>query len=135
MESRYDELNSKDIFGIAFRNVDGEDITFKRERVDGNRFISMTTIQNNGWTRINNYYEDGTQEELYEKTKEVLPMTVWDLLEMCLDKGLMTVALYSLGKGAEIWRGIGDELPRKYEDLEVCSFDAPTNDVFTINVD
>ena len=135
MESRYNELDCKDIFNSAFRNGDGEDITFRRDSVDGNKFISATTIQKNGWTRINNYYEDGTQEELYEKTKEVLPMTVWDLLEMCSGKDFMTVALYSLEKGGEIWRGIGDELPRKYEDLEVCSFDAPANDVFTINVD
>ena len=28
--------------------------------------ISVRTYQNNGWTRLNVYYEDGSSEELFE---------------------------------------------------------------------
>lgn len=34
--------------------------------MDGEKVIKWTTYQNNGWIRINYYWNDGTGEELYE---------------------------------------------------------------------
>lgn len=37
---------------------------------NGNKIKQVTTLQDNGWTRIDRYHEDGTEEELYEKEKQ-----------------------------------------------------------------
>ena len=43
-------------------NTDGEtiEVGIFKDR------ISVRTYQNNGWTRLNVYYEDGSREELFE---------------------------------------------------------------------
>lgn len=46
---------------------DGENVLYQRGRSDAGRFYQVSTIQSNGWMRINTYYEDGTQDETYKK--------------------------------------------------------------------
>jgi hypothetical protein len=33
----------------------------------GDDYYQLTTVQNNGWCRINEFYEDGTITETYER--------------------------------------------------------------------
>lgn len=44
-------------------NEDGEKVIVMITDTDA----TVRTIQSNGWHRINIYYPDGTEEELYEK--------------------------------------------------------------------
>ena len=63
-------------------------------------------------------------------------MTVYELLYYCIDPGMLTVEIYSLEQGKELWVGPGDEIPEEYENAEVGSWDCPTVPWhFTINID
>jgi hypothetical protein len=37
---------------------------------EGNEIKKVTTVQENGWTRVNYYHKDGTVEEIYEGKKK-----------------------------------------------------------------
>lgn len=50
-------------------NEKGEPVIIGRTRPGEEAFFKVTTYQNNGWTRTNYYWADGTQEELFDKTK------------------------------------------------------------------
>lgn len=62
-------------------------------------------------------------------------MSVFDFVEMCIERGLFMVELYHLEKGVSVWSGSADEIPDEYLDMEVCSFDPPGNDSMTLNID
>lgn len=52
---------------LAGTNEDGEHvIVIKGTNANGN-YIETQTLQPNGWTRINTYYECGDTEETYKK--------------------------------------------------------------------
>ena len=52
----------------AFENQDGELVTlWYCINPVGIKFVKKRVLQNNGHTRIQNYYEDGTFEEMYER--------------------------------------------------------------------
>lgn len=61
--------------GIEGRNIPLAGVNENGERIvvgagitdDGEHYYSITTYQKNGWARTNNYYEDGTVEELYSR--------------------------------------------------------------------
>lgn len=62
-------------------------------------------------------------------------MTVYELLNLCMDASLMDVQLYDLNSREVIWSGFGDEVPENYEDVEVDSYDPVDNrGTFTINI-
>lgn len=50
-----------------YQNDSGELVSIRyKSDEDGNRF-KILTYQNNGWTRINIYWQNGTIEEYYHK--------------------------------------------------------------------
>lgn len=52
----------------AFENQDGELVSlYYCVSSDGMKYIKKRVFQNNGCTRIQNYYEDGSSEEMYER--------------------------------------------------------------------
>lgn len=53
---------------LAGRNSHGEAVVIERgsDRNLGS-FYRVTTSQDNGWCRINTYYENGLQEETYHR--------------------------------------------------------------------
>ena len=59
------EFNCED-FPVAGVNEDGEHAIIEHYNGD-DPYFKITTLQHNGWTRINYYYEDGSREELYER--------------------------------------------------------------------
>ena len=52
---------------LIVENQDGEAVFITCGRNEIGRYYQTRTAQNNGWERINIYYEDGTTEELYDK--------------------------------------------------------------------
>lgn len=53
---------------MASENSRGNAIIVTAGRTeDDMKFITLKTCQDNGWIRVNTYYEDGTFEETYEK--------------------------------------------------------------------
>ena len=60
-------VNSRDLPLVGV-NEDGERIVVGTGCTeDGEQYYWITTYQKNGWVRTNNYYEDGTVEELYSR--------------------------------------------------------------------
>lgn len=65
-------------------------------------------------------------------------MTIYELLDYCSDKGLCKVAIFNLDEGMVVWKGWGSEVPEKFENCKVVSFDAinsytPAALMFNIN--
>ena len=54
-------------FPIAGKNVDGENVLIHHGTDDQNFFL-LITAQNNGWTRENYIFEDGSREEFFKKS-------------------------------------------------------------------
>lgn len=50
-------------------------------------------------------------------------ITVYDFMDLCVDNGQI-YELYDAAVGAVTWSGTIDQLPDKYEYLEVNSFDS-----------
>lgn len=62
-------------------------------------------------------------------------MTIYELLDSCVDAGLLKLTIYDIDSGKEVWSGDGDEIPTEYEDLECWSWDVPFKErEFTVNV-
>lgn len=55
------------ILPVIYRNVDNEVIIIEYGISNEERFFRVTTVQHNGWCRINTYWESGTTEETYKK--------------------------------------------------------------------
>ena len=63
-------------------------------------------------------------------------MTVYEFVDLCIDPSILKVEIYSLDAGDVVWMGYGDEIPSKYEDVEIDSYDVPTKkDRITLNID
>lgn len=63
-------------------------------------------------------------------------MTVSELLYYCFDAGMLHVEIYDLTSNTSVYIGYGDEIPEEFEDLEICTWDIPTNPgELTINVE
>ena len=53
---------------LAGENENGENVVVGCGYTeDGEQYYYITTFQNHGWTRTNEYYADGTISETYEK--------------------------------------------------------------------
>ena len=50
-------------------------------------------------------------------------MTVEDFMEYSIEKEWQKFTLYDIDKGEEVFTGTIDEMPDKYFDAEVCTFD------------
>lgn len=65
----YDELKwftNGANFPAAAVNADGENVIIER----GTDFFKVTTVQHNGWTRINYIWEDDTREETFKRSNK-----------------------------------------------------------------
>lgn len=62
---------NKDIEISSFINDKGEAIgvVLNQKDDDEEKSISFRTLQDNGWTRVDTYYENGVCEESYERRK------------------------------------------------------------------
>lgn len=58
-------LNANDLPAVG-TNENDEAISICFVDIDGEKVIKWTTYQDNGWVRINYYWNDGTVEEMYE---------------------------------------------------------------------
>lgn len=54
-------------FPTMGRNQDFELVLIEEGREDGRHFYRLTASQENGWLRVNTYYEDGSTDETYRK--------------------------------------------------------------------
>ena len=63
-------------------------------------------------------------------------MTVEDFMEYSIDESFQKFTLYDVDKGEEVFTGNIDEMPDKYFDAEVCTFDIidETSPRLTLNV-
>lgn len=50
-------------------------------------------------------------------------MTISDFIWYCTESFLLNIKLYDLDEGCIVWSGRADEIPRKYEVIEIQSFD------------
>ena len=63
-------------------------------------------------------------------------MTIGDMIYFCCDEGLLKVEVYDLNKDKVVWKGRGDEVPDKYIDEEISSWDVPCKDgTLTFNIE
>jgi hypothetical protein len=52
---------------LTAKTETGEDVIVDAFSQDDKIVWQISTLQGNGWIRVNLYYEDGTVEELYER--------------------------------------------------------------------
>ena len=64
-------------------------------------------------------------------------MTVEDFMEYSIDINFQTVHIYDVDKGEEVFVGTIDDMPDKYIEAEVCTFDIvdDTSPRLTLNVE
>ena len=61
--SEIKELVGEQMLPLSATADSGEDVIIE----GGDNCYRLTTLQNNGWLRINEFYEDGTITETYER--------------------------------------------------------------------
>lgn len=61
-------------------------------------------------------------------------MTIEQLMELCVEPSMCKVEIYDCDKGEVVWSGYADELPDKYGEMDVESFDVPTDGCMTFNI-
>ena len=61
-------------------------------------------------------------------------MTIEEFMELCIEPSMLKVEIYDCDKGEIVWSGYADELPDKYGEMDVESFDIPTNGCMTFNI-
>lgn len=61
-------------------------------------------------------------------------MSVYDFAYLCIERSLLSVSIFGLECGREIWSGSADEIPNEIAKCELCSFDPPQNDRITLNI-
>lgn len=66
-----------------------------------------------------------------------MEITVWEFVQLCCDPSMLKVCIFDLHSGMDVYKGYADEIPAKYEDMKVWSFDAPFcgTDTLEINID
>lgn len=52
---------------FSAENRNKEQIIVEMGKNECGKYICLTTVQHNNWCRINYYYEDGTEEEMFEQ--------------------------------------------------------------------
>lgn len=61
-------------------------------------------------------------------------MTIEELMNLCIEPSLCKVEIYSVDQNDTVWSGMADEIPDEYGELEVESFDVPTDGCMTFNI-
>lgn len=61
-------------------------------------------------------------------------MTIADFMELCVDPSFCKVEIYDTNKEETVWFGDGDEIPEKYGESYIESFDVPTEGCLTFNI-
>ena len=62
-------------------------------------------------------------------------MTVYFLMELCMDASTCIVTIFDGEKDGDVWTGAGDDIPEEYGMCEVASWDVPERaGRFTINI-
>lgn len=61
-------------------------------------------------------------------------MTIMELMDMCIEPSFCKVEIYDCEKGETVWTGWADELPEKYGEKYIESFDVPTEGCLTFNI-
>lgn len=61
-------------------------------------------------------------------------MTIEELMNMCIEPSMCKVEIYSTDSEKVVWSGWADDIPDKYGELYVESFDVPTDSCMTFNV-
>lgn len=61
-------------------------------------------------------------------------MTIEELMNLCIEPSLCKVEIYSIDQNRAIWSGFADDIPDEYGELEVESFDVPTDGCMTFNI-
>ena len=61
-------------------------------------------------------------------------MTIKEIMDLCIDSSLCQVEIFNLNTDKSIYNGMGDEIPEHLEDLEVGSFDVPSDGKMTFNI-
>lgn len=61
-------------------------------------------------------------------------MTIAELMDMCIEPSLCKVEIYSADSEKVIWSGWADELPDEYGEMNIESFDVPTEGCLTFNI-
>ncbi|MBP3479649.1 MAG: hypothetical protein J6K03_09275 [Oscillospiraceae bacterium] len=62
-------------------------------------------------------------------------MSIYEIMERCIDASLCKVNVYSSSQEKIVWSGEGDEIPEEYGEMEISSFDVPTDGAMTFNID
>lgn len=62
-------------------------------------------------------------------------MSINDFIFLCCEPGLLEVSIFSLEEGSTIWTGRGNEIPSKFVEAELCSFDIPAEGSITLNIE
>ena len=64
-------------------------------------------------------------------------MTVEDFMEYSIDMDFQTVHIYDVDKDEEVFVGTINDMPEKYLEAEVCTFDIvdETSPILTLNVE
>ena len=63
----HDPMNTRGFTALVGKNEDSENVIVEGHVEDGELIWYIITHQNNGWTRTNVYYADGTVDELYDR--------------------------------------------------------------------
>lgn len=61
-------------------------------------------------------------------------MTVYDFIDLCIEPGFLKLIIYDGAAEENVYEGYADEMPEKYDDLTVESFDIPTEGSITLNI-
>ena len=61
-------------------------------------------------------------------------MLIMDFISECSNPENLCVAIYDTEAGDIVWEGSGDSIPGYLEDQNIEGFDAPENNVITLNV-
>jgi hypothetical protein len=65
-----------------------------------------------------------------------MDITVKDFCEMCVEPSLQRINLYNCDTGDNVWEGFADEIPDKYEDWYISSWDCiiSPSETLTLNI-
>ena len=61
-------------------------------------------------------------------------MTINELMNMCIEPSMCKVEIFDANPEKVVWSGWADEIPDEYGELDVESFDVPTDGCMTFNI-
>ena len=61
-------------------------------------------------------------------------MTIEQFMELCIEPSMCKVEIYGINQEETVWSGYADEIPNEYREMDVESFDVPTDGCMTFNI-